>query len=76
MSNYLENRYQRSIVNNVVSEKEKIICRVPQGSTLGPLLFIIYINDMIEFINNIEISLYADDTAFFLGSNNINHLNF
>lgn len=76
MSNYLENRYQRSIVNNVVSEKEKIICRVPQGSTLGPLLFIIYINDMIEFINNIEISLYADDTAFVLGSNNINHLNF
>lgn len=75
MTDYLSNRSQRCIVNNIISNSNKIICGVPQGSTLGPLLFIIYINDMVNYIKNVEISLYADDTAFYLASNNISHLN-
>lgn len=75
MTNYLSERNQRCIVNNSISDSRNIICGVPQGSTLGPLLFIIYINDMVKFVKNIEISLYADDTAFFLASKDINHLN-
>lgn len=75
ITNYLNNRSQRCIVNGTFSNRLPISCGVPQGSTLGPLLFIIYINDMVNYVKNIEISLYADDTAFFLGSNNINYLN-
>jgi predicted mannosyl-3-phosphoglycerate phosphatase (HAD superfamily) len=46
LTSTLTNRYQYVKFDNVESEQQKMTCGVPQESTLGPLLFILYINDM------------------------------
>ena len=62
-SSYLGNRTQKTIANNMVSSLRNITCGVPQGSILGSLLFLIYINDLAKVIRNCKIFLYADDTV-------------
>ena len=59
--NYLENRSQRVSYNNTYSEPQSIKYGVPQGSILGPLLFSIYINDIINASTVLKQTLYADD---------------
>ena len=59
---YLSDRFQCCSVNGKISGFVPIICGVPQGSILGPLLFIIYMNDLQNTTSTCDISVYADDT--------------
>ena len=61
--NYLNNRKQYVNYNSKKSLLKNIICGVPQGSILGPLLFILYINDIINTSSILEFILFADDTT-------------
>ena len=56
-------RKQFVAIDSHRSEELDIACGVPQGSILGPLLFIIYINDLSSCMRNCSVSMYADDTA-------------
>ena len=68
---YLTNRSQSVCVNGVVSDPQPIPFGVPQGSILGPLLFISYINNLPSVIVDCDIQLYADDTLLFYSSNSV-----
>ena len=48
--------------NGVLSEKSTLKCGVPQGSILGPLLFLVYINDLCAIMDYVSTRMYADDT--------------
>ena len=71
---YLTSRKQFTYINNTKSTIRDINYGVPQGSVLGPLFFILYIND-IQFVDNPNnIRLFADDTGIFLSHKNLNEL--
>ena len=64
------NRFQKTCYRNVLSKFQKIEYGVPQGSILGPLLFLIYVNDLPLFLNSKAI-LYADDTTLISSNNDL-----
>ena len=66
LKDYLADRQQRVIINGAHSEWGNINAGVPQGSVLGPLLFLIFINDITLVISNCKIRLFADDTCLFI----------
>ena len=72
---YLSNRVQYCRVNGVHSQIENIEIGVPQGSCLGSLLFLVYINDLPRALNNSIISMYADDTSLCFKSKDLSRLN-
>jgi hypothetical protein len=67
---YLRDRQQRVVINGVSSSWGNIQAGVPQGSVLGPLLFLIFINDIAHVVHHCHIRLFADDTCLFIEVNN------
>ena len=61
-SSYLSNRTQSAEIGSHISSKLSINCGVPQGSLLGPLLFLLYINDIQYCSSKLQFFLFADDT--------------
>ena len=73
-TSYLENCKQFCRVDGTSLDVRRINCGVPQGSCLGPLLFLIYINDLPFSLQKSHVSMYADDTAISLSSKSIGDL--
>ena len=74
LSSYLSERTQSVKIRNAYSSYRHITMGVPQGSILGPILFIIYINDLPNLSSNITCLSYADDTAILFRGDDIAHL--
>ncbi len=68
--NYLSNRKQYVQISNVKSNTEDIAYGVPQGSILGPLLYLVYVNDISKSSNG-HILFFADDTSLLISEENI-----
>ena len=71
---YLSNREQYVSVNGYNSKNLNVTCGVPQGSVLGPLLFLIYINDIPNTSSKFAFYLFADDTSIYFESGNLEQL--
>ena len=70
LENYLLGRYQRVVINNKTSIWRRILAGVPQGSILGPLLFLVFINDITYVIRHCKIRLFADDSCLYIEVDN------
>ena len=71
LSSYLENRLQYVSFGDIDSTLRNVICGVPQGSILGPKLFILYINDICNVSPVLKFILFADDTNMFCSGRDI-----
>ena len=70
IQSFLNNRLQRVVLNGQTSAWTPVLAGVPQGSILGPLFFLIYINDLTKGISSTA-KLFADDTSIFSVLNGI-----
>ena len=68
---YLTNRRQYTVINSVNSNFRTVSCGVPQGSVLGPMFFLLYINDLYRSIGHNAVKLYADDTDIITSNSNL-----
>ena len=71
---YLTSRKQYVKLEDCKSDCLEVVCGVPQGSILGPKLFILYINDMVNLSTLLKFILFADDTNLFCSGNDVNQL--
>ena len=71
---YLQNRKQCVQYKNTTSNLMPVSIGVPQGSILGPLLFLVFVNDLINVSKTLSMILYADDTNIFLSDTNLDNL--
>ena len=69
---FLSQRRQRVVLNDCESTWHDVKSGIPQGSVLGPVLFVIYINTMVDRITDSEVFLYVDDTKVFHEISNMN----
>ena len=67
---YLSDRRQRVVINGQTSEWGDVSAGVPQGAVLGPLSFLIYINDLSSEVTHCNIRFFADDTCLFIEVDN------
>ena len=74
LKSYLTNRKQRCQIRNSFSSEHLIKCGVPQGSILGPLLFLLYINDLPHCLSKTKPRLFADDTNLTASANSMTDL--
>ena len=74
LKSYLQNRTQCCVVNNTISESKMINSGVPQGSILGPLLFLLYINDLPNCLEFSTPGMFADDTQLSVAATNLGEL--
>ena len=65
---------QSTQIGSIVSSKERTVCGVPQRSVLGPLLFLIYVNDMHRSSKKFDFYLFADDTILLYAEKDLNKL--
>ena len=68
INNYLSNRNQMTKFESEISDSESILYGVPQSSVLGPLLFLLYINDIVHSTIIGEFVIFADDTNIFISA--------
>ena len=71
IENFLSERYQRVVLNGKASSWKRVSAGVPQGSVLGPLFFLIYINDLAEGVT-CKVNFFADDTSMFQAVSDVN----
>ena len=71
---YLKGRKQYVFYNGATSSIQEITCGVPQGSVLGPLLFLLYINDLPNISDKLQFFLFADDTNIYYESKHLKEL--
>lgn len=74
LESYLTNRTQVVRIGTFTSNPHKIECGIPQGSILGPMLFLIYVNNISKIDLMGQITLYADDTCLFYFGKNLNEI--
>lgn len=74
IANYLHNREQFVVFNGVQSQRAVLKCGVPQGSILGPLLFLIYVNDLVNASSLLSPIVFADDTNLLVTDKNFDSL--
>ena len=74
IESYLNNRKQYCTYDSKKSKTRNITCGVPQGSILGPLLFLVYINDLGHIFNNFRPILFADDSNLIIKGRNLTEI--